>query len=136
VRSPKPNTSKLSRQQKELLYWIGKELRVYRRYANAISDFESFKEALPSGIARLSAGWHPERFLKRPPDRNESAAIARNLKRLEERGLVYRRYYRGNEKKTSHVSLTKAGALFWYSLEMDRQKPPNPETVNSTDETR
>lgn len=77
-------------------------------HARYVKDeyFETPKHLQPKGVA-----WRAEYFLGRQASKSESAKIATSLKKLEERRLVKLHKSKGKQQKTSHVELTRTGAI-------------------------
>lgn len=127
-------TARLSEQMKEVLLWV-------YRYEPPETEPQSFTQTAAGEIVvstdRLVnrfAPWRPSVFIGEKPTPSKRTTLSNTLKRLEERGLLNRysvaykdgvmtrlALLRGKNEhmRTTHVDLTRNGALFALSLTED-----------------
>ncbi len=127
-------TARLSEQMKEVLLWVYSyeppepEPQLYSQTATGELVVSTDR------LVNSFAPWRPSVFIGENPTPSKTTALSNTLKRLEERGLLNRYSFiykngvmvrlallrgKGKRMRTTHVNLTRNGAMFVESLKGD-----------------
>jgi hypothetical protein len=124
-------TARLSEQMKQVLLWVYN----YERPESAPQTYiTTLAGIMLNNIVDGFVPWRPSEFLGEKPTPSKTATLSNALKRLDERGLLNRYSViskagkvirmtllkdRGERMQTSHVNLTREGAVFVQALAHD-----------------